>query len=266
MSGYNPRKIAVITGASSGIGAVYADRLAGRGYELILVARRADRLEALSAKISKAHGTKIEVIVADLEKEADISRVEKAIAANPEIHMLVNNAGISRLRPLAQANLEDSLSQITLNITALTRLTHAILPTLVARNDGVIINIASVLALRSLPISAVYSGTKGYVLNFSRGLQEELAETDVKVQVVLPASTATEIWSEKSLPLSALAPETVMTAENMVDAALAGFDNGEAVTLPSVADAGLWEKYDAAQSALFAATQIGKPAPRYRVA
>ena len=180
------------------------------------------------------------------------------------MRVLVNNAGTSRLRPLAQAHLE-TLGQIALNITALTRLTHAILLHS-CRERRVIINIASVLALHSLPISSVYSGTKAFVLNFSRGLQDELAKTNVRVQVVLPASTATEIWNEKSLPLSALSPETVMTTVNLVDAALAGLDKGEAITLPSVADASLWDKYDAARSTLFAATQTGKPAPRYQVA
>jgi short-subunit dehydrogenase len=165
---------------SGSLGAVYADRLAGRGYDLILAARRADRLEALSAKISKAHGAKVEVITADLEKEADVARVEKVLATNPAVRVLVNNAGTSRLRPLAQAQLGDSLSQIALHVTALTRLTHAVLPAFLSRNDGVIINIASVLALHSMPISSVYSGTKGYVLNFSRGLQEELAKTNVR--------------------------------------------------------------------------------------
>jgi short-subunit dehydrogenase len=266
MSASSSRKTAVVTGASSGIGEVYADRLAGRGYDLILVARRADRLEALSARLSKAHGAKVEVIAADLENAADLARVEKVLATNPAVHMLVNNAGTSRLRPLAQAQLEDSLTQIALHVTAVTRLTHAVLPAFLSRNDGLIINVASVLALHSMPISSVYSGTKAFMLNFSRGLQAELAKTNVKVQVVLPASTATEIWNEKSLPLSALSPETVMTTENMVDAALAGLDKGEAVTLPSVADASLWEKYDAARSTLFAATQTGKPAPRYQVA
>jgi short-subunit dehydrogenase len=262
----NSKKIVAITGASSGIGAVYADRFAARGYDLILVARRADRLEALAAQVSKAYGTKVEVIVADLEKESDVARVEQALAANPAVHALVNNAGLARLHPVAQAPLAESLAQIALNITAITRLTHAVLPAFVARNEGVIINIASVLALHALPVSSVYSGTKGFVLNFSRGLQGELAKTNVKVQVVLPASTATEIWDESGIPLSALAAETVMTTENMVDAALVGLDNGEAVTLPSVADATLWDKYDVARSALFAATQTGKPAPRYKIA
>jgi short-subunit dehydrogenase len=266
MSASSSRKTAVVTGASSGIGEVYADRLAGRGYDLILVARRADRLEALSARLSKAHGAKVEVIAADLENAADLARVEKVLATNPAVHMLVNNAGTSRLRSLAQAQLEDSLTQIALHVTAVTRLTHAVLPAFLSRNDGLIINVASVLALHSMPISSVYSGTKAFMLNFSRGLQAELAKTNVKVQVVLPASTATEIWNEKSLPLSALSPETVMTTENMVDAAFAGLDKGEAITLPSVADASLWRKYDAARSTLFAATQTGKPAPRYQVA
>jgi short-subunit dehydrogenase len=262
------KKTAVVTGASSGIGAVYADRLAARGYDLILVARRADRLAALSSKLSETHGAKVQVLVADLEKDADIASVEAVLANDASVHVLVNNAGFARLRPLAQSSLNDSSSQVALNITSLTRLTHAVLPGFLSRNDGVIINIASVLAVHSLPVSSVYSGTKAYVLAFTRGLQDELAKTGVKVQVVLPASTATEIWSEgvSGVPLSALRPETVMSAEDMVDAALAGLDNGEAVTWPSVADESLWAKYDAARAALFAATQTGTPAPRYRKA
>jgi len=261
------KKIAVVTGASSGIGAVYADRLAARGYDLILVARRADRLETLSARILKTYaGTRVEVIAADLAKESDLVRIEKVLATNPAVRVLVNNAGLARLAPIGQAPVQQSLAQIALNITAVTRLTHAVLPALLSRNDGVIVNIASVLAIHSLPVSSVYSGTKAFVLNFSRGLQDELAGTGVKVQVVLPASTATEIWDASGLPLSALDQDTVMTAETLVDAALAGLDKGEAITWPTVADASLWHKYDAARSTLFAATQTGKPAARYNAA
>ncbi|HEY0802192.1 MAG TPA: SDR family NAD(P)-dependent oxidoreductase, partial [Steroidobacteraceae bacterium] len=141
------KKIAVVTGASSGIGAVYADRLAARGYDLILVARRADRLEALSEKILKAYaGAKVEVIDADLTKESDLIRVENVLATNPAVRILVNNAGLARLAPIAQAPVQQSLAQIALNITSVTRLTHAVLPALLSRNDGVIVNIASVLA------------------------------------------------------------------------------------------------------------------------
>jgi uncharacterized protein len=261
----SPRKVAVVTGASSGIGAVYADRLAARGYDLVLVARRADRLEVLSGKISAAHGVKVDSIVADLTKDADLARVEKVLATDPAVRVLINNAGLARLRSIAEASAEDTSSQIALNITALTRLTQAAVPAFVSRNEGVIVNIASVLSIHSMAVSAVYSGTKAFVLQYTRGLQQELAETGVKVQLVLPASTATEIWDESGIPLSALRKESVMTTENLVDAALAGFDQGETITWPSVADASLWDKYDAARSALFAATQVGTPASRYHI-
>jgi short-subunit dehydrogenase len=260
------RKIAVVTGASSGIGAVYADRLAQRGYDLILVARRLDRLEALAERIQKAHGVKAQAFQADLEKDADVAKLEALLWTNPAVRVLVNNAGLARLQPLGKTPLQDSLTQIALNVTALTRLTHAVLPGFLQRDEGVIINIASVLGIHALPVSAVYSGTKGFVLNFTRGLQSELANTGVKVQLVLPATTATEIWDNSGIPLATLNQAAVMSAENMVDAALAGFDKGEAVTWPSVADETLWDKYDAARAALFAATQVGTPAPRYGIA
>jgi uncharacterized protein len=255
-------KIAVVTGASSGIGSVYADRLARCGYDLLLVARRGDRLQNLGTKLEQAYGIKAETLVADLEKEDDLTRLETVLAGNPAIRVLVNNAGIARLNAVAETPVKESLAQIALNITALTRLTHAVLPAFKERNEGVIINIASALALHALPVSSVYSGTKGFVLNFSRGLQQELANTGIRIQVVLPAATATDLWDLAGVPLAALAPETVMSVEHLVDAALAGFDQGESVTLPSMADTGLWERYDTARSDLFAAMQTGNPAPR----
>ena len=266
MSGPNSHKIAVVTGASSGIGSVYADRLAKRGYDLILVARRADRLQALAEKITAVHGRKVDVLAADLQKEEDLVRVEAVLSSNPHIRVLVNNAGMARLGSVATAPVNDSLTQIALNITALTRLTHAVLPGLIARNQGVIVNIASALGIQSLPISSVYSGTKAYVLSFSRGLQAELAQTKVKVQIVLPAATATDIWDSAGLPLSSLDVNKVMSAENLVDSALAGYAKGEIITWPSVGDEKLWEKFDAARAELFDASQTGKPAARYAVA
>ncbi len=256
------RKIAVVTGASSGIGAVYAERLAARGYDLVLVARRAERLQSLAASIAKTHGVKVEALVADLGTEAGQSAVEQLLSSNPAVSVLVNNAGIARLAPVSGSPLQDSLAQIALNITALTRLTHAILPGMKARNEGVIINISSVLALNSLSFSSVYSGTKAFVLAFSRGLQEELADTGVKVQVVLPAATATEVWDQSGVPLAALDPESVMLTDDLVDAALAALDKGESVTWPSVADTEVIERFESARVAFFAASQTGKVAPR----
>jgi hypothetical protein len=256
------RKIAVVTGASSGIGSVYADRLAQRGHDLLLVARRGERLQNLATRLEQVYAIKAETLVADLGKEDDLARLEAILAGNPFIQMLVNNAGVARLNAVAETPMKESLAQIALNIAALTRLTHAVLPAFKERNQGAIINIASVLALHALPVSSVYSGTKAFVLNFSRGLQQELASTCIRVQVVLPAATATDLWDGSGVPLAALPPETVMSAENLVDAALAGFDQGESVTWPSLADAALWERYDTVRSALFAATQTGQPAPR----
>lgn len=258
----SPQRIAVITGASSGIGAVYAERFARRGYDLVLVARRADRLQALAAALSSAHGVRVEPLVADLATDEGQAKVEQLLATNAAVSVLVNNAGIARLAPLAGAPLADSMAQIALNISALTRLTHAVLPGLVARKEGLIINVASVLALASMPISSVYSGTKAFVLGFSRGVQQELAGTGVRVQVVLPAATSTELWDGSGVPLAALAPATVMSTEDMVDASLAALDQGEEVTLPSVADAGLIEHFEAARMALFGAAQTSQPAPR----
>lgn len=262
------KKTAVITGASSGIGAVYADRFAARGYDLILVARRGDRLALIADKLSRQYGVKARALVADLQKEEGVAIVADVLATDNSVQVLVNNAGFARLLSFGQSSVEDSQSQIDVNLTALTRLTQAVLPRFVARNEGVVINLASVLAVHSLSTSAVYSGTKAYVLAFSRGLQSELANTGVRVQVVCPASTDTEIWTEgvSGVPLSALRPGTVMSAEDCVDAALAGLDGGELITWPSVSDEGLWHSFDTARAALFSATQVGTPAPRYSIA
>ena len=259
---------AVVTGASSGIGAVYADRLAARGYDLILVARRVDRLNALADKLATTHGRKVQVLAADLAQESDLARVEDVLRRDASLRLLVNNAGIARFRPFVQSSIEDSTSQVALNITALTRLALAVLPGFVARKEGTLINVASILAVHALPVSTVYSASKAYVLQFSRGLQQELAGTGVTVQAVLPAATETEIWTEEisGVGLSALAKDTVMSAHDLVDAALAGLDQGEAVTWPSVGDVGLWNTFDAARVALVGATQTGTPAARYRKA
>jgi short-subunit dehydrogenase len=258
------KPVALVTGASAGIGAVYAERLAQRGYDLVLVARRADRLRALSGRLTAAHGTNVTIVEADLTRDADVTRVEQAIRDNPAITLLVNNAGNSTLAPVAETSEQDAAAMVALNVTALTRLTHAILPALLARNEGAIINVASVLSFHALPISAIYSGTKGYVMNFSRGLQQELAGTGVRLQLVMPASTATELWDLAGVPLASLNQANLMSAADLVDAALAGFDKGELFTLPSVEDATLWDAYDSARGALFSGTQNGRPASRYR--
>jgi short-subunit dehydrogenase len=255
--------VAVVTGASSGIGAVYADRLAARGYDLVLVARRIERLHKLADALSATHGIGVRTIEADLTEEAGLVRVEELLRSDERIALLVNNAGNGKLSSTAAMSDADTAATIALNVVAPTRLARAVLPGFLKRDTGAIINIASVMAFHALPITTLYSATKSYVLTFSRGLQGELAATGVRVQAVLPAGTATEFYDHAGIPLSAFDPAAVMTTENLVDAALAGFDQGEEVTLPSVHDAGLWTAYDQAQAALFSATQVGVPAPRY---
>ncbi|WP_205688859.1 SDR family NAD(P)-dependent oxidoreductase [Candidatus Macondimonas diazotrophica] len=261
MSSANP--IAVVTGASSGIGAVYADRLASRGHDLVLVARRMERLHQLVHTLSAAHGIAAHPMQADLTTEAGLGRVEDLLRTDERIGLLVNNAGNGKLCSTADMSDADAAATIALNVVAPTRLTRAVLPAFLKRRSGAIINIASVMAFHALPVTTLYSATKSYALMFTRGLQEELANTGVRVQAVLPAGTATEFYDQAGIPLSAFDPAVVMTTEQLVDAALAGFDQGEAVTLPSVHDTSVWTTYEQARSALFGATQVGTPAPRY---
>ena len=256
---------AVVTGASAGIGKTYADRLAGRGYDLLLVARRGDRLTAVAEDLCARHGVAVETLVADLSVAADLDRVAAVLAGDEDITLLVNNAGTSALGPMAAATREalDAMNEV--NVTALARLTLAVLPRFKARDQGTIVNIGSILGFHFLPISSIYSATKGYVLNFTRGLQQELAGSNIRVQLVVPAATATDLWEISGVPLSALNPNSIMSVEDCVDAALAGLDLGEAVTLPSVEDAvSLLAAYDAARIALLGGSQTGKPASRYR--
>ena len=256
---------AVVTGASSGIGKVYADRLAKRGYDLLLIARRGDRLEELAQQLRKDQGVSVETLVADLGNSADLKKVADTIAADKRITMLVNNAGTSKFASSTRVPLADVDQQMDVNSKALTHLSLAVLPGFKERNRGTIINIGSVLSFYVTPNTTAYSGTKGQVMLFTMGLQKELADTKVIVQLVLPATTATEIWDVAGVGLKALDPATIMTAEDCVDAALAGLDRGETVTLPSVDDAQLWAAFDEARLKLFAASQTGKPASRYGI-
>lgn len=254
---------ALVTGASSGLGAVYADRLAARGFDLILVARRVERLGVLARSLAEKYGVAVRAMAADLSDADDLRRVADELSSNAAITMLVNNAGVSTLGAVVDAPREGIAAMDQVNVAALTQLTYAVLPQFKQRNSGTIINIGSVLSFHILPVSTIYSATKGYVMNFTRGLQQELAGTGITVQLVLPASTATEIWELSGLLLAQLDQATIMRAEDCVDAALAGLDQGELVTLPSVEDRELWERFDAARLALFAGAMRGKPASRY---
>lgn len=257
--------VAIVTGASAGLGRVYADRLAKQGYDLILVARRGDRLTEITESLQAKYGIKAQSLVADLSNSNDLKNVVDVLSTDTKITMLVNNAGIATLAPLVNTDKANVNAMNDINVTALTELCYAALPQFKTRNKGTIINIGSVLSFHALPISSVYSGTKAYVMNFTRGLQSEVEGTNVFVQLVLPASTATELWDLAGIPLENLNQSTLMSAEDCVDAALAGLDQKELITLPSVEYKELWQAYDEARKKLFAATQSGQPASRYQL-
>jgi short-subunit dehydrogenase len=254
---------ALVTGASAGIGKAYAERLAARGFDLLLVARREDRLAALAETLRARHGIAVAVLPADLANPADVERVAATIEADDRLTLLVNNAGLASFAPMAGADPTRLAAMTDVNVSALVRLSRAALGVFVKRDRGTLVNIGSVLGFHALPGGAGYSGTKGYVLNFTRGLQEEVAGTNVFVHLVLPAATATEIWDNASRPLSSLDPATVMEVGALVDAALAGLDLREPVTLPTVEDLQLLADYDAARLKLLAASQRNRAASRY---
>jgi short-subunit dehydrogenase len=255
---------ALVTGASSGIGAVYADRLAGRGYDLILVARDAARLEALAARLRAATGRQIEVLRADLTRPEELALVEAKLSSDPAITLLLNNAGISLNGGLLNNGPAELAGLIAINITAPTILAAAAARAFSGRRAGTIINISSVLALAPEIFDGVYSGSKGYLLNLSLQLAGSLSAAGVRVQAVLPGATRTEIWARSGKDVDAAMPGMVMEAGDLVDAALVGLDKGEVVTIPPLADEALWVAYDRARQALAPNLSRREVADRYR--
>ncbi|MBT2187767.1 SDR family NAD(P)-dependent oxidoreductase [Sphingobium nicotianae] len=256
---------ALVTGASTGIGAVYADRLAHRGYDLILVARNGERLDALAQRLRAETGRTVDVVVADLTKSEDVARVEQRLADDASITLLINNAGMS----LPGGTLENSSAEIetivALNITAVARLAIAAGKAFTARGAGKIVNIASILGIAYEISEGVYSGSKGFVINLSRSLAGPARERGVQVQAVLPGATRTEIWERSGKNVDDLPADWVMDVSDLVDAALVGLDRGEEVTIPPLADEQLWLDYDKARAAMVPNLSRREVAPRYRV-
>ncbi|MGF6090461.1 SDR family NAD(P)-dependent oxidoreductase [Pseudomonas sp. 18173] len=255
---------ALITGASSGIGAVYADRLARQGYDLILVARSQGKLEALANHLSDQTGRTVQVVAADLKNKADSLRVEQILRSDASITLLVNNAGVGGVMPLLDSPVDDMEAMINLNVTALMRLAYAAVPGFVARRTGTVINIASIVAIAPETLNGVYGATKAFVLGLSQSMQHELAGLGIRIQAVLPGATATDFWNVAGNPVENLPKEIVMSAEDMVDAALVGLAAGEVVTIPGLHDGSQWDRYEAQRNTLSGLFHNTAPAPRYR--
>jgi short-subunit dehydrogenase len=257
-----PTGAALITGASSGIGATYADRLARRGHNLVLVARDKERMDAIAARLRDETGVAVDVIPADLTELADLRRVEARLRDDPAIGLLVNNAGAAAPDGFAAPDLDAQDRLIRLNVTAVTRLAGAVVPRFLADGGGSIINIASVLALAPEAMPGIYGATKAFVLTFSQSLQIELGPRGLYVQAVLPAATRTEIWARSGRDASAI--PGLMEVGELVDAALLGFDRRELVTIPPLPDVGQWEAFSAARRAMLPNFRNEHPAARYR--
>ena len=242
---------ALITGASTGIGAVYADRLAKRGYDLIVIARNGKLLNELAGSLTSSTGRKVEALPADLTNKDELRKVEQRLRTDSSITALVNNAGFGGVATLLDSSVDDMENMIDLNITALLRLTAAALPGFLERKGGAIINISSIVAVNPELLNGVYSGTKAFVLNLTQSLHKEVGDKGIQLQAVLPGATASEFWDRAGIGGHQNLPsEIVMSSEEMVDASLVAFDRGELVTIPALPDVGDWDKFNAARIAL----------------
>ena len=252
----------LITGASSGIGATYAERFARRGHDLVLVARDKARLEALAIHLRQQYPVAVDVLQADLTQPGDLEVVEARLRDDSSIGILINNAGIAQSGGFLEQTAQSLTTIIALNTVALTRLASAIAPRLVQAGEGAIVNIGSVVGLAPEFGQSVYAATKAFVQLLSQGLSHELSAKGVYVQAVLPAATRTEIWERAGIDINTL-PE-VMDVGELVDAALIGFDRRELMTIPPLHDAARWDALQGARLALLGDVRMAHAAERYQ--
>lgn len=253
----------LITGASSGIGATYAERFARRGHDLVVVARDKARLEALAARLRAECKVVVDVLQADLTKSADLSMLEARLRDDARIGILINNAGMPQSKGFLEQTAERIESLIALNTTAVTRLAAAVAPRFAQSGSGAIVNIGSVVGFAPEFGMSIYGASKAFVLFLSQGLHVELAPRGVYVQAVLPAATRTEIWERAGVDVNTL-PE-VMEADELVDAALVGFDRRELVTIPPLPVVGRWDALEGARQGLMSDIRQAHAAERYRL-
>lgn len=252
----------LVTGASSGIGATYADRFARRGHDLLLVARSTAKLEALAARLRGETGVDVEILQADLTRSDELAAVEARLRGDARIGVLVNNAGAALGGSFADQAPEDIARLIALNTTAVARLANAVAARFAAAGTGAIINLSSVVGLAPEFGMTVYGATKAFVTFLSQGLALELGPRGVYVQAVLPSATRTDIWDAVGVDAQRLA--TMMDVGTLVDAALSGYDQREAITVPVLVDAARWEAYETARKTMTPDFGRSQPAPRYQ--
>jgi uncharacterized protein len=228
------RRRAVVTGASTGLGAVFATALARQQYDLIIVARSRERLEALAGHLRQSYGIAVEVVVADLTHSTVLRTVEERVAGDNALELLVNNAGFGTTGPFVRLDPEQEEAEIRLNVLALVRLTRAVLPGMIARGSGAIINVSSLAAFAPGPYDATYSATKAFVNSFTEALYEELCGTGVHVQTLCPGFTYTEFQQRAGIDISQIPTFAWMTPEAVVDASLRALQRRQVVCVPGL--------------------------------
>jgi uncharacterized protein len=258
-------KRALITGASAGIGEAFARELAADGWDLILVARRQDRLESLAAELRGA--VNIEVLAADLTDNSGLHAVEERVRDNEALTLVVNNAGFGAYRSFVDIEPDIADELIDIHVRAVVRIARAALPGMVARGSGGILNVASLLAFSGtlpadpLPRRAIYAAAKSFMVTFTQVLAGELAGSGVKVSVCCPGVVATEFHDVQGMDMSHL-PR--MTARDLARGALKGWERGEVVCVPALGDPALIEAVGDAQRSLLMSARTPDLASRYR--
>ena len=259
-----PTEKTLVTGASSGIGKAFAEALAARGHDLVLVARRTDRLDDLADKLRKEHGISVETLVADLAETDGLHRVEARIEHAGDIAMLINNAGIGYIAPFAEQTRAMHERMIVINVLALTRLAHAVVTPMVARGRGTIINVASGFSFDFMPGASVYAASKAYVAQLTQVLHAELSAQGLRFQALIPGLTRTELGGAATSGFfDQFPPQMVMEPGPLVCASLAGLELGEVVCVPRLADVEEWEMASAAIRAVGRSPEHNRIASRY---
>jgi short-subunit dehydrogenase len=229
------RPIAAVTGASSGIGRAYARRLAGEGYDLLLIARRLERLDLVAKEVGAASDSQVEVLAADLAEPEQRREVEERLASEPRLAMLVNSAGFGTAGAFSEISPERIEREIQLNAVATILLTHAALRSMLPRQDGAILNISSAAGFQSNPLFANYGATKAYLTNVSDALASEVRKDGVRVLAVCPGPVRTEFASIAEIDESRFPRFTLVSPEQVVEESLRALRRGKHVCVPGFA-------------------------------
>ena len=259
------RPLALITGASAGIGRAYAERLAADGYDLVVVARRAERLDEVKRRLESGHGVSVQTLVADLSTESGRRAVD-SVATQPRLEVVVDSAALAYYMPFLDLPRDEAEELVNLNVLAPVQMIHAALPGLVARGKGAVVSFSSLLAFSAasenpqLPKRALYAAGKAFLLAFFQLLAVELRGTGVKVQIVCPGIVKTEFHTRQNMDMSG---RPRLEPEEVVKASMIGLERGEVVCIPTLEEIDRLQHHDQAEAEVLSAAMRPGLAQRY---